>query len=114
MKRLPIKKFILAAIAIVMLYFYFSNASWLAQTLGSGPVLMAHRGLSQDFDRTGLTNDTCTASRMLPTPHAYLENTIASMQAAFDYGADIVELDVHPTVDNRFAVFHDWTVDCRT
>ena len=36
------------------------------------------------------------------------------MKAAFAYGADLVELDVHPTVDNRFAVFHDWTVDCRT
>ncbi|MCP4657514.1 MAG: glycerophosphodiester phosphodiesterase, partial [bacterium] len=51
---------------------------------------------------------------MLPPEHAFLENTIPAMEAAFDYGADIVELDVHRTVDERFAVFHDWTVECRT
>jgi glycerophosphoryl diester phosphodiesterase len=36
------------------------------------------------------------------------------MQASFAAGADIVEVDVHPTTDGRFAVFHDWTLDCRT
>jgi len=77
-------------------------------------MLLAHRGMSQLFDRTGLTNDTCTAARMLPPTHAYLENTIASMRASFEAGADIVELDVHPTTDGAFAVFHDWTLDCRT
>jgi len=51
---------------------------------------------------------------MIPSEHPYLENTIPSMRASFDLGADIVEFDVHPTVDGRFAVFHDWTVDCRT
>lgn len=25
-----------------------------------------------------------------------------------------MELDVHPTTDGQFAVFHDWTLDCRT
>ena len=36
------------------------------------------------------------------------------MQAGFAAGADVVELDVHPTTDGEFAVFHDWTLDCRT
>ena len=36
------------------------------------------------------------------------------MRAGFAAGADIVELDVHPTTDGEFAVFHDWTLDCRT
>jgi glycerophosphoryl diester phosphodiesterase len=36
------------------------------------------------------------------------------MRAAFSAGADVVELDVHPTTDGQFAVFHDWTLDCRT
>ncbi len=44
----------------------------------------------------------------------YLENTIRSMRAGFEAGADIVEIDVHHTTDNEFAVFHDWTLDCRT
>jgi glycerophosphoryl diester phosphodiesterase len=26
----------------------------------------------------------------------------------------MVEIDVHPTTDGEFAVFHDWTLDCRT
>ena len=36
------------------------------------------------------------------------------MRASFAAGADIVEFDIHPTTDRAFAVFHDWTVDCRT
>ena len=76
--------------------------------------LLAHRGMSQTFSREGLTNETCTATRINPPTHRYLENTIASMQATFAAGADIVEFDVHPTTDGNFAVFHDWTVDCRT
>ena len=114
MRRSKIKRFIAVAIATVVMSIYLNNASFLVDPIGSAPVLVAHRGLSQDFDRNGLTTETCTAARMLSTPHEYLENTIPSMQAAFDYGADIVELDVHPTLDGHFAVFHDWTVDCRT
>ena len=51
---------------------------------------------------------------MLPPTHSYLENTIASMRVSFVAGADVVEFDVHPTMDGQFAVFHDWTLDCRT
>jgi glycerophosphoryl diester phosphodiesterase len=36
------------------------------------------------------------------------------MQASFAAGADALELDVHPTSDGEFAVFHDWTLECRT
>ncbi|NEQ45508.1 MAG: glycerophosphodiester phosphodiesterase [Leptolyngbya sp. SIOISBB] len=108
-----VKRFLLVTFgAIVALY--LNNASFWAQPIGPQPVLVAHRGLAQDFDRTGLTNETCTAAHLLPTPHKYLENTIASMRAAFTYGADFVEFDIHPTTDGHFAVFHDWTVDCRT
>ena len=114
MKYSRIVKQSVLVILSALLVLSLGNASFLAPSIGSQPVLVAHRGLAQDFDRTGLTNDTCTAARMLPTPHDYLENTIASMQAAFDYGADFVELDIHPTTDGHFAVFHDWTVDCRT
>lgn len=94
--------------------FYVTNASFGVKPIGLSPVLVAHRGLGQGYDRQGLTNDTCTAERMLSVPHDYLENTLPSMKAAFAYGADMVELDIHPTVDGHFAVFHDWTIDCRT
>jgi glycerophosphoryl diester phosphodiesterase len=51
---------------------------------------------------------------MLPPVHDYLENPLDSMRASFEAGADIVEIDVHPTTDGQFAVFHDWTLECRT
>lgn len=94
---------------------YIFNASWrVPMPQGEGLRLIAHRGVHQTFHREDLENDTCTAERIDPPRHAYLENTIASMQAAFTAGADIVELDVHPTTDGQFAVMHDWTVGCRT
>ncbi|MBI1210321.1 MAG: glycerophosphodiester phosphodiesterase [Alphaproteobacteria bacterium] len=89
------------------------NASFWSNYRGQ-VTLLAHRGMSQTFSRDGLTNTTCTAKRIHPPTHRYLENTIASMKATFAAGADIVEFDVHPTTDGHFAVFHDWTVDCRT
>lgn len=76
--------------------------------------LLAHRGMAQQYDKRGVERDTCTAQRLLPPTHAHLENTIASIAAAFAAGADRVEFDVHPTSDGHFVVFHDWTVDCRT
>jgi glycerophosphoryl diester phosphodiesterase len=105
-------------IVLVLLLFaafvYLNNTNlWLSRLHGT-PILLAHRGIAQQFDTANLTNDTCTAARMLPPTHGYLENTIASMRASFDAGADIVEFDVHRTTDGQFAVFHDWTLDCRT
>ncbi|BAM90238.1 glycerophosphoryl diester phosphodiesterase [Bradyrhizobium oligotrophicum S58] len=95
-------------------FVFVNNTSLLVAKTAGRPLLLAHRGVSQQFDRTGLTGDTCTAARMLRPTHDYLENTIASMRASFAAGADIVEFDVHPTTDGLFAVFHDWTLDCRT
>lgn len=110
MKR---KRLAIAAAAVVGAI-YLLNASWLAPPAGGTPVLLAHRGIHQAYDRTDIDKDTCTASRMLPPTNPYLENTLPSMRASFAAGADALELDVHPTVDGEFAVFHDWTVDCRT
>jgi glycerophosphoryl diester phosphodiesterase len=76
--------------------------------------LLAHRGISQTFDPTGVTNSTCTAARIHPPTHEYLENTIDSIAASIKLGANVVEIDVHPTKDGEFAVFHDWTLECRT
>jgi len=104
---------IVAAVA-VLAGVYLNNTSLLSARLPGHPVLLAHRGLAQDFNREGIAGDTCTAARMLPPRHAYLENTVASMEPAFALGAEVIELDVHPTTDGKFAVFHDWTLDCRT
>lgn len=80
----------------------------------AGPVLLAHRGISQTFDSDGIDSTTCTASRIHPPTHTFLENTLDSMAAAIKAGADVIEIDVHPTPDSEFAVFHDWTLECRT
>lgn len=112
-----VKKFLLGALVVLVIFagaVYLLNASWRVAPPDGQFTLIAHRGVHQTFDREGLENDTCTAERIHPPEHAFLENTIASMRAAFAAGAGIVELDVHPTTDGQFAVFHDWTLDCRT
>jgi glycerophosphoryl diester phosphodiesterase len=76
--------------------------------------VVAHRGVHQTFPLTDLTSETCTAAIIYPPTHAFLENTLPSMAAAFAAGADAVEIDIHRTADGQLVVFHDWTVDCRT
>lgn len=93
---------------------WVGNTNLLAPTPSGKTGLLAHRGVHQTFSSEGIENDTCTAERIRSPSHGFIENTIPSMRAAFDAGADIVEFDVHPTTDGQFAVFHDWTLDCRT
>lgn len=103
------------ALAVLILVLTFVNASWLADKPLGGVRLIAHRGVSQLFDHKGIDRYTgCTATKIEPPVHDYLENTIRSLQAARQMGADMVELDVAPTADGQIAVFHDWTLDCRT
>ncbi|MGH3803479.1 MAG: glycerophosphodiester phosphodiesterase family protein, partial [Pseudonocardiaceae bacterium] len=78
------------------------------------PILLAHRGLAQTFDVRKVDNDTCTAKIIHPPQHPDLENSIASMRAAFADHADIVEFDVQRTKDDQFVVFHDSTLQCCT
>ncbi|KAG1715127.1 (2S)-methylsuccinyl-CoA dehydrogenase [Nymphon striatum] len=78
------------------------------------PELLSHRGVHQIYAGTDRTNNTCTANPVHPFQHDYIANTLRSMRAAFDHGATVVELDVHLTPDNVFAVYHDWTLDCQT
>ena len=105
----------LIGLLVVAAAIYFWNASWLAPATTQPQLkLIAHRGVHQTFDRAGVDGTTCTATRIHPPSHGFIENTIASMQAAFEAGADVVELDVHPTTDGQFAVFHDWSLECRT
>ncbi len=105
--------FALFALALAIVAFVL-NTNLLAPHPSARPLIIAHRGLGQTFHREGLTGETCTAARIFPPEHPYLENTIAGFAAAFAAGADMVEFDVHPTTDGHFVVFHDWTLDCRT
>ncbi len=99
---------------IVTTLVYLTNASWIAGPGMDQLTLLSHRGVHQTYHRNNLTNETCTATRIDPPSHGYIENTIDSMAAARGYGANMIELDIHPTTDGEFVVFHDWTVDCRT
>ncbi len=93
---------------------YLLNASWNAGASEGALQIVSHRGVHQTFDSKEVDANTCTAAIIDPPSHHFIENTTESMKAAFDYGADAVEVDVHATVDGEFVVFHDWTVDCRT
>lgn len=42
------------------------------------------------------------------------ENTLAAFRQALADGADIIETDIHPTVDDTFVCIHDATVDRTT
>lgn len=108
------KRKFLWVLLVFILFLFCNNSSFLAKEGAGEPQLLAHRGVAQTFHMEGITNETCTAERIYPPEHPYLENTIASMRAAFDAGADVVELDVQPTKDGQFAIFHDWTLGCRT
>ena len=105
----------MAALVIIALSagIYLANASWLAHPSGK-PSILAHRGVSQTFSEAGVDDLTCTATRIDPPVHAFLENTIPSLRRAFELGASVVEIDIQPTTDGEFVVFHDWTLDCRT
>lgn len=104
----------LKIIGLLALTIYLFNASWLRSMPQGELRFIAHRGVHQTFPKADLSSDGCTATRMDSPQHSYLENTLDSIKQAFSYGADTVEIDIHPTVDGRFAVFHDWTIDCRT
>ncbi|MDF2962256.1 MAG: glycerophosphodiester phosphodiesterase [Paenibacillus sp.] len=101
-------------ILLLFLFMYVNNSSFFTKPNGEAPYLLAHRGLAQTFSMEVLKSDTCTAERIHEPEHPYLENTIPSIEAAFESGADAVEFDIKPTKDGQFAVFHDWTLECRT
>jgi glycerophosphoryl diester phosphodiesterase len=104
---------VLGAVAFLGLV-WARNSSWLLGASGKPPLLLAHRGVAQTFPIAGLSGTEDTSKLIYPPEHPFLENTLGSMQRAFEYGADIVELDVQLTADGRFAVFHDATLDFRT
>lgn len=104
----------LAVLCVASAALYLNNASWLASPQRDAPYFIAHRGVHQNFDPAGVGRDDCTAVLINPPDHAFIENTLPSMAAAFEAGARMIEIDIHPTIDGEFAVFHDWTLDCRT
>src|SRR5438876_10263953 len=72
-----------------------SSLTWhslLQHRRGAPPLLMAHRGSSDE----------------LP------ENTIAAFQRALEQGADVLETDIRFTRDNQIILMHDATLERTT
>lgn len=108
----------LGVLGLLALYglIYLGHSPFVAarQTAPERFEVIAHRGVHQRFSQEGLDNQTCTASRIEPPSHEFLENTPQSIQAALDAGAQRIEIDIHLSRDGHLVVFHDWTLDCRT
>nr|WP_066399637.1 glycerophosphodiester phosphodiesterase family protein [Cytobacillus eiseniae] len=101
-------------LSFLLLFMFVNNSNLFTKERSERPTLLSHVGMSQTYPMEGVTGDTCTAERIYEPEHPYIGNTIPSMEAAFHEGADVVELDIHPTKDGEFAVFHDWSLECRT
>lgn len=79
----------------------------------SRPYFIAHRGVHQQMHPEHDSWRICVR-RIHAPEHDLIENTIPSIHAAFDHGARLVEIDIRPTADDDFAVFHDDMLDCKT
>ena len=58
------------------------NASWIAPRRSGPLILVAHRGVAQQYDHQGIDDRTCTAERMLPSEHDFIDNTLRSFSNA--------------------------------
>jgi glycerophosphoryl diester phosphodiesterase len=109
-----IKKLVGLGAVVVAAVLYLLNASWLASPPSGKPAVIAQRGLHQVYGREEVDDATCTARRIGPSSHTLIDNTLPSIAAAFDMGADVVEVDVKLTKDHQFVLFHDNALECRT
>lgn len=107
------KRNIIIFIIIVVSFIWINNSNLFIKEINKHK-LLAHRGLAQTFDVSKVKWDTDTSKIIYTPEHPYLENTIESMKAAFSNNADVVELDVKLTKDNKLAVFHDFELGYRT
>lgn len=93
---------------------WLNNTSLFVDRSDREPILVAHRALGQTFDLEGVKWNTNTAAIIHEPEHHYIGNTLPSIRAAFEYGADIVEFDVRLTADNQLVVFHDDLLENQT
>lgn len=114
MKNFTRTKKVLLVFAVLIAFIFLNNTSLFSKKGDTENLLLAHRGVAQTFSMEGIEWDTCTAERIYKPEHPFLENTIQSIEAAFEAGADVVEFDIKRTKDNQLAVFHDGTLECRT
>lgn len=102
---------LIVLISVIFFYLYPGSAEGLSKK--ESFEIIAQRGVHHGYPRE-LDENSCTATMIFEPTHNYIENTLESIQAAFDYGATIVEIDVRPTKDHQLVVFHDDDLGCRT
>lgn len=105
---------IAAGLTVLVLFVFANNTSRVSNPRTGSPTVVAHRGVSQSYQDRDIGAGGCEAARMVPPAHDFIENTIRSIKAAFDQGANVVEFDVQRTRDQQWAVFHDRRLECRT
>jgi glycerophosphoryl diester phosphodiesterase len=98
----------------IVLAIWLCNSSLLSRSFAERPLLLAHRGVHQDYTHDGVTDDSCTARLIYPPKTPFIEDTLPAIKEAFRDGAAFVDFDVHPTTDGQWVVFHDWRLECRT
>lgn len=103
----------LAAVALGAVALSATNASWLAPAPKGRLIVVAHRGIAQPFDRDAVRGG-CSARRIRPAGHNFIENTLFSMHNAVHFGARGFALDVQASADGHAVVFRDEALDCRT
>jgi glycerophosphoryl diester phosphodiesterase len=109
------------AIAIILLFFclvfyqYFNSGNPRIVNHKRSFEIVAHRGVHLNYQKGVYDKTTgCEAIHIFEPKHEFVENTIESIGAAFEFGATIVEIDIRQTGDNNIVVFHDDKLECRT
>ena len=82
---------VVIALIALLAFIFLNNTSMLSSPLPGKPKLLAHRGVAQTFPIKGLKWNSNTAAMIYKPEHEYIENTIPSIKAAFEAGADMVE-----------------------
>lgn len=80
-----------------------------------GAELVAFHGLNQSMRSDAKPNPRdCTAPLVNFENHRFIENTLTSLEVAFDLGADMGHFNIRRTADRQLVAFHDDDLSCRT
>ena len=101
------------AIVFIVQYFWKGNPKDLEEKAENE--IVSHRGVHLNYQQWAYQKKSvCEARHALPPQHEYIENTMDSIEAAFDFGSTIVEIDIRKTADDNLVIFHDAKLECRT
>jgi glycerophosphoryl diester phosphodiesterase len=113
MKNFRKSRYVLIAIALVIVTLSLINASWLAGRPTGRLALIAHRGSGQPIAPDAPAD--CNARHVIPGEHGNLiENSAGAMTKAIGDGAGGLMLDVQATQEGEAVIFRDRSLQCRT